>query len=239
MTFVSWDSQWDLKYFLPNFRAKTSDWCWLCHLQVYVVMFLLDYRGGFGIVLLKCLNSVHFSLSSSLQGRGCAHAHRRDAKPSYTTVGQGEANGATLLLQPLLLSFTSAASCELWYVNLCWPLIPSLVRMNADHRRERKGRMHFNVFKLCWGHLACGDLLKRGLIVTQTQEEWGFFSDKCQVYRKCIVYRSQWNQNRIIKPFQDLPDVSKHFREIHYIWRISPAGILRVIEFCPQCLPLE
>lgn len=36
-------------------------------MQGYVVMFLLDYRGVFGVVLLKCLNSVHFSLSSSLE----------------------------------------------------------------------------------------------------------------------------------------------------------------------------
>lgn len=73
----------------------------------------------------------------------------------------------------------------------------------------------------------------------QTQEEWGFFGDKCQVYRKRIIYVSQWNQNKITKPFQDLPNVLKCFREIHYIQRISPSGIPSVIEFCPQCPPFE
>lgn len=57
--------------------------------------------------------------------------------------------------------------------------------MNAGHEKERKGGMLFGIFKLC--HLACGDLLKKGLIVMQTQEEWGSFNDKRQVYRKLCI----------------------------------------------------
>lgn len=188
-------------------------------------MFVCSYQmSGFFRIGLKLLISLDFSLCllpwKALVVFTASLSHPRPRRSKW---GQPAASAPGLGF---------CCFCILCIV-ICKPLLARNPQSCQNERRSQKGkakgRMHFNVFKLCWGHLACGDLLRRGWIVMQTQEGWGSFNDKCQVYRKCIVYKSQWNKNRIIKPFWDLPDASKCFREIHYIWRIFPGGILCVL----------
>jgi len=112
---------WNISCLVPEQRHQT-DMSWIiCRILVCSYFYSLKDCSLYSLnFILNCapVISQFFYFSLYFLGRhSCVCTHLKDANPPYITTGRGEENGAMLLLQ----SSTSAASLELWYVNLCWP----------------------------------------------------------------------------------------------------------------------